>query len=572
METLRSTGTVQADDAQTVPLEKPEEVAGSAQEQHLRQALNDAEREMHYLNALCIDYTAAYCCDLISDEMEPIKKKEFSHCATNENTPERCRCYSKWIRTAYDDFIIHESAPDYLEVFDNANLMKRLEKEEYIVYRHQTLPNQAGMQYFEARAVRLYADADSYKIILGYRPIDAMVAEERQTRKRLEEAARAAQEASNAKSAFLFNMSHDIRTPMNAIIGYTELLKQNGQDAEKRTDYINKIENSSQYLLSLLNDVLEMARIESGKAKLEETAEDASVIMEELACVFEDLMAKKGITFKRAFQVQHCCLYCDAVKLKEVMLNILSNAYKYTQPGGCVEYRLEELPSGTPGTALYRATVKDTGIGMSKEFLATIFDSFTRERTSTESGQSGTGLGMAITKKLIDLMGGTITIESEVGRGTTVTATFPHRLAEPIAAPEALSRPERTASFAGRRVLLAEDNDLNAEIAVELLKLRGLTVDRARDGRECVAAVEQHPDGFYDLILMDIQMPEMDGYAAAAAIRAMGDCRAARTPIIAMTANAFEEDRQKALRMGMNAHIAKPIDVDKLLQTLEDFL
>jgi len=547
-------------------------MSAARERQNLQRALNDAEREMHYLNALCIDYTAAYCCDLISDEMEQIKKKEFSHCATAKKTPENCKKYSQWIRSAYEDFIIKESAPDYMEVFDNANLMKRLSKEEYISYRHQTLPNQAGMQYFEARAVKLYSDEHCFKIILGYRPIDDIVAEERETQQKLERAVKAAQDASNAKSAFLFNMSHDIRTPMNAIIGYTELLKQNSEDEEKRKDYINKIENSSQYLLSLLNDVLEMARIESGKAVLDETVEDASAVMNELSCVFEDLMAKKNITFKRSFYVQHNYLYCDAVKLKEVMLNILSNAYKYTLPGGCVEYYLEELPADRPGTALYRATVKDNGIGMSESFLATIFDSFTRERTSTESGQNGTGLGMAITKKLMDLMGGTIEIKSELGKGTTVVATFPHRIAENPGALEASGESKKTVSFEGKRILLAEDNDLNAEIAVELLKHEGFEVDRAKDGVECVGMMEQHLAGYYDLILMDIQMPGMDGYKAAAVIRHMSDSLRANIPIIAMTANAFEEDRKKALSMGMNAHIAKPIDMEKLLPTLQQFL
>ena len=533
---------------------------------------NNAEWEERFYQALCVDYTAAYCCDLISDEMTLIKQKNYSHSAASTKEESGPHCFSEWIRYTYENVVIRELSPDYLEQFNNANLMERLRREESFVYRHKTHPNKRGMQYFEARVVRLAVDAQSFKVILGYRPIDDIVAEELKTQRKLEQAVKAAQEASNAKSAFLFNMSHDIRTPMNAIIGYTELLKKNGADADRRNDYIAKIEASSQYLLALLNDVLEMARIESGKVTLDETLENARVIMDDLICVFENMMQEKHITFRYEAHVQHEYLYCDVVKVKEVMLNILSNAFKYTLPGGCIDYQLDELPSDRPGVSLFRAVVKDNGIGMSEAFLATIFDSFTRERTSTESGQNGTGLGMAITKKLIELMGGTIEIESAPGCGTTVTATFPHRIGEKPQ-PDTVHGLQKTALlFEGRRVLLAEDNDLNAEIAEELLEMDGLAVERARDGIECIGMLEQRPAGYYDLILMDIQMPHMDGYKATSVIRNLADPRLAGIPIIAMTANAFDEDRKKALRTGMNAHIAKPMDLQKLEKTIRELL
>ena len=542
------------------------------EEQSLRRALSAAEREKHFFDALCIDYTAAYCCDLISDKMELIKRKDFSHCASSEERRKDVHSYSEWIRYGYDNIIIRETAPDYLEVFDNKNLMERMKKVESFGYRHQTRPNQAGMQYFEIRVVRLYQSETSFQIILGYRPIDDIVAEERKNRERLEAALKAAQEASRAKSAFLFNMSHDIRTPMNAIIGYTHLLKSSSGDPEKRADYLEKLSSSSQYLLSLLNDVLEMARIESGKVTLDEAPCSADTVMNEIYGVFDQLMAEKGITFTHTIHVEHSNIWCDIVKLKEIMLNILSNAYKYTLPGGRVDYTLEELPSERPGWVQYCATVRDTGVGMSEEFLATIFDSFTRERSSTESGQEGTGLGMAITKKLIELMDGRIDIQSAPGRGTTVRVYFPRRIAEETARLEPSGGRKAPVSFVGRRLLLAEDNDLNAEIAEELLKADGFLIERARDGVECIGMLEGHPGGYYDAILMDIQMPNMDGYKATSVIRRLEDPRLATVPILAMTANAFDEDRRKALSVGMNAHIAKPIRADVVEKALLEIL
>ena len=543
----------------------------SRRQESLRQALSNAEQEKHFFDALCIDYTAAYVCDLMADTMEVIKKKSFSHCATAEKKPEDTYRFSQWMRDAYETFVVHESAPDYFEVFDNQNLMRRLREHESVVYRHQTLPNSAGMQYFEARIVRLYADESSFKVILGYRPIDDTIREERENQRKMKAALDAANDASRAKSAFLFNMSHDIRTPMNAIIGYTELLESHCDEREKRLDYIGKIKSSSEYLLSLLNDVLEMARIESGKCRLDETVTDIRPFDAALCAIFENQMAQKNIRFTHRLAIEHDTLYCDTVKLKEVLLNILSNAYKYTLSGGTVDFTVEELPCDRADTALLRATVSDTGIGMSEAFLETIFDNFSRERTATESGQSGTGLGMAITKQLVELMNGTIRVESRAGLGTCVTVVLPHRIAEKREALPMAEKREKT-SFAGRRVLLAEDNDLNAEIAEEILKADGLLVERARDGVECVGMLEKRGAGYYDLILMDIQMPNMDGYQAARRIRKLEEPALAQIPIVAMTANAFDEDRQRALDAGMNAHLAKPVRIEALEKTMEEML
>lgn len=537
----------------------------------LQHALDKSEQERHFYDALCIDYTAAYLCDLMADTMTVIKKKSFSHCAAEELQSGSIQCYSQWIRHSYNTFVVKESAPGFMEMFDNRNLMAYLDDHESFVYRHRTLPNRAGMEYFEARAVRLYSDDDSYKIILGYRPIDDIVEEERESRQKLEQALKRAEEASHAKSAFLFNMSHDIRTPMNAIIGYTDLLEIYGDDVEKREDYLGKIKSSSEYLLSLLNDVLEMARIESGKYIMDETVTDIREFDRSICDVFENQLEQKGIRFVYTMDVRHHMIFCDTVKLKEVLLNVLSNAYKYTMPGGQITFEVTEIPGEKEGYAGYLAVIGDTGIGMSGTFLQTVYDSFSRERTSTESGQNGTGLGMAITKKLVELMGGTIRIESEQGKGTKVTILLRHRLADDIPVPA--DEPEqKTVAFQGKSILLAEDNDLNAEIAEEILKMDGFVVERAKDGIECISMLENHPAAYYDLILMDIQMPNMNGYRAAAAIREMVDKELADIPIVAMTANAFEEDKKRALEVGMNAHISKPVNIRALEETLGKLL
>lgn len=537
----------------------------------LQHALDKSEQERHFYDALCIDYTAAYLCDLMADTMTVIKKKSFSHCAAEGLQSGSIQCYSQWIRHSYNTFVVKESAPGFMEMFDNRNLMAYLDDHESFVYRHRTLPNRAGMEYFEARAVRLYSDDDSYKIILGYHPIDDIVEEERESRQKLEQALKRAEEASHAKSAFLFNMSHDIRTPMNAIIGYTDLLEIYGDDVEKREDYLGKIKSSSEYLLSLLNDVLEMARIESGKYIMDETVTDIREFDRSICDVFENQLEQKGIRFVYTMDVRHHMIFCDTVKLKEVLLNVLSNAYKYTMPGGQITFEVTEIPGEKEGYAGYLAVIGDTGIGMSETFLQTVYDSFSRERTSTESGQNGTGLGMAITKKLVELMGGTIRIESEQGKGTKVTILLRHRLADDIPVPA--DEPEqKTVAFQGKRILLAEDNDLNAEIAEEILKMDGFVVERAKDGIECISMLENHPAAYYDLILMDIQMPNMNGYRAAAAIREMVDKELADIPIVAMTANAFEEDKKRALEVGMNAHISKPVNIRALEETLGKLL
>ena len=826
----------------------------SAKQQGLEHALNESEKERQIYNALCINYTAAYCCDLMADYMEPIKRKNFSHCAQEKDRLKDQHCYSEWIQHAFDTFIVKESAPDYLEVFDAGNIMRRLQHEDSFVYRHRTLPNAVGMEYFEATVVRIYTDANSFKIILGYRPIDDIIREEKRYQKELEtevmtlrnihealgsgawklqynadgemtackwsdtmrrmlgftstedfpdrfsswmdrlhpedkertmqayrnavedyegktiydteyrvqakdgiyhwfraagqlsrradgspiafdgvfintdekhetnerlyhalrEAERSrnelllehevissiskgyfsiysidlirnfyeeisnythsvhraighggnasaklqeicrtlvadeyqqevmqffdlstvaermreseaveieyyatdgnwhlarflekkrdasgrvtdilyvtrivskqkqqemekerlriayqvAEKASEAKTTFLLNMSHDIRTPMNAILGCSRLMRGQLTDP-KLQHYQDMIEQSGKLLLSIINNVLDMARIESGKMELDENYTHTGNIAAGVCNVFEMEVKKKNLTLIHDVQVEHPHIICDLTKMQEVLTNVISNAVKYTPPGGKISIITRELPCDREGYIQIRTVVEDTGIGMSEDFLPHLFDSFSRERDTTTAKVAGSGLGMAIVKSLVDLMDGTVEVESELGKGTKFAVTVPHKIASPeYYEKRALSETIEAADFTGKQILLAEDNELNAEIAIAILEEMGFTVDHAADGVLCVDKLEQAPAGTYDVILMDIQMPNMDGYKATQLIRRLPDERKATIPIIAMTANAFAEDRKMALEMGMNGHIAKPIDAVNIKEIL----
>ena len=384
----------------------------------------------------------------------------------------------------------------------------------------------------------------------------------------LEKSAQEARAANEAKTRFLFNMSHDIRTPMNAIIGFSELLEKHIDEKDKVLDYTEKIRSSSAFLLSLINYVLEMARIESGKAVMKEETGDLCVLMQTLSDVFEPSVQQKKLTCTYHTDVEHPYIVSDRTKVREILLNVISNAIKYTPEGGHIAVSVEELPAEKPKTGRYTFTVQDDGIGMSEEYLPHIFEEFTREHTSTESKVIGTGLGLPIVKALVEWMHGSIDVQSKLGAGTTVTITLGFPLADEVQkSVEEQDAKGDAAQLRGCRILLAEDNDLNAEIVVTILEESGLTVERTADGELCIEALKAHPAGYYDAILMDIQMPNMDGYQATKLIRNLSDGR--RTiPIIAMTANAFDEDRQKALSVGMDAHLAKPVDVERLFGTL----
>ena len=385
----------------------------------------------------------------------------------------------------------------------------------------------------------------------------------------LEDAKRAAVEANRAKSSFLLNMSHDIRTPMNAIIGFTGLLEKHQEEPERRQDYLNKLKESSALLLGLINNVLEMSRIEKGHLDLDIQACGVEQMYDMFCSVFLDMMIQKGITFCHSMDVEHEFLFCDPIKVRDVVLNLLSNAYKYTPSGGKVELYIREVPCEEEGFAIMETVVKDNGLGMSAEFIPHMFEEFSREHNTTDIKVEGTGLGMPIVKNLLDLMGGTIEVESELGKGTTFKVYIKHRIAKKSDVINVDMPDVSDVDFRGRRILLAEDNDLNAEITMEVLKDIDLIVERAEDGQRCVEMIDAAPAGYYDLILMDIQMPRMNGYEATRIIRQMKDKEKANITILAMTANAFEEDKREAIESGMNAHLSKPIEVEKLIKTLK---
>ena len=393
---------------------------------------------------------------------------------------------------------------------------------------------------------------------------------------KLEIALKKAEDASLAKTRFLNNMSHDIRTPMNAILGYAQLMEDNlkGKNLPETSEYLKKLQQSGNLLLSIINNVLDMAQIESGRMEIDENYGRIEDIRQTLFEIFGDEAKKKNLVLQYTINVEHENILTDTTKVKEIFVNILSNAIKYTSSGGSVKVSVDELPCDEDGYMMIRTRVSDTGIGMSQEYLTNIFEAFTREQNTTKSKIAGTGLGMSIVKKYVDLLGGTINVESELGKGSTFTVTLKHRIADESYYVKKYIEESETGSeiLEGRNILLAEDNDLNAEIAEAILESAGLKIERVEDGIQCVNRIEKMPADTYDMILMDIQMPQMDGYKATQAIRNLPDKDKASIPIVAMTANAFEEDKRDAIAAGMNGHIAKPIQVDKMLSILSEVI
>ena len=389
---------------------------------------------------------------------------------------------------------------------------------------------------------------------------------------KLEIALKKAEDASLAKTSFLHNMSHDIRTPMNAVLGYAQLMKDElkGKGMPETSEHLEKLQQSGNLLLSIINNVLDMARIESGRMEIDESYTQIEGIRQNLFEIFDDEAKKKNIAFNYTMNVEHDHVLTDITKVKEIFVNILSNAIKYTPAGGSVMVNIDELPCDEPEYMIVRTRINDTGIGMSQEYLTKIFDAFTREQNTTKSKIAGTGLGMSIVKKYVDLLGGTIDVESELGTGSAFTVTLKHKIADESYYAKKHVEELGTGSeiLNGKTILLAEDNDLNAEIAEAILERAGLKIERVEDGIQCVNRIAKMPVGTYDMILMDIQMPKMDGYKATQEIRHMPDKDKACIPIIAMTASAFEEDKREAIAAGMNGHITKPIDVDELMAIL----
>lgn len=659
------------------------------------------------LSALSRYYTTVLLCDLKQDTFEIIKADAFTY-NDHEEKQELVRgsnCYSERIRYFFENVLIKDSAPEYLEKLLPDNLMKELKETDIIELYHKTIPNENGFKHFLARAIRLSYDEEHFKIILGFysideiikkeqeielqreiitglgkeyfsvlavdldkdqvfsyreseengriisdfcrecdnrwskiipsyakvmvsdntngefekqlglealrsqekdysmtyefksetginyhqvrvayvkkkdgtrmavvgtRNIDSLIKKERMQEEKLKKAYDAAKSANKAKTEFLNNMSHDIRTPMNVILGYNQLMKSLLTEP-KQLDYQKKIEQSGKLLLSIINNVLDMARIESGNMKVDENFEIVGEVVDEILSTFSSEAEEKEIHLSSSMQVTHKNILCDSTKIRKIYVNLVSNAIKYTPSGGNITIIVEELPCEKEGYMKVKSEIKDTGIGMSKEYLPTLFEPFSREHNTTTGKVGGTGLGMAIVKKMVDLMGGSIEVESEPGKGTIFTFTLIHKIADKKYYSRKIETAESSDSvekLRGKHVLLAEDNNLNAEIAVAVLEKTGLVIDRVEDGIQCVSRIEQLPSETYDLILMDIQMPNMDGYKATQCIRHLNDKKKAKIPIIAMTANAFEEDKKRAIDAGMNGHIAKPVEIDKLISEI----
>ena len=654
------------------------------------------------LNALSIDYTAVFSCDLMKDTMEPLKIKEKSHFYLNK---EHTSSFSDWIHFSYENIIDKASIDNYLEIFDKDYLISYLSENKILISRHKVKPNSSGNAYFEVRIVPYYKDEKSFQVVWAFRPIDEIIENEKKTQDQLKQLLNAANQSNKAKTTFLNSMSHDIRTPMNAILGFTALAQTHLDDKEILQDYLSKINTSSTHLLSLINDILDMSRIESGSVKLDEKPVHLPDLLHDLKVMIQGLIQSKNQNLYIDTQdVLHEDVITDKLRLNQVLINIVGNAIKFSPIGGDIIICLREKPSMNKDFITLEFSVKDNGIGISKEFMGHIFDTFTREQSSTVSGIQGTGLGLAITRNIVeDMMHGKIEVESEVGKGSKFTVTIEVKISEEKATyyqpvkeligsrvlvvdddihicrnvckmlREIQMRPEWTISgkeailraqdaqelqdeykvyiidyampdmngietirqirkvikndiqiivltaydwtpfekearqagvtafvskpifmselrniltnsssmnrkekienqkidYNGIHALLVEDNELNQEIATALLEEMQMTVDCVNDGIEAVEAIHNADANKYDVIFMDIQMPRMDGYTATREIRTLPDNQKANIPIIALTANAFGDDRKKAIETGMNGHIVKPICMEDIARVLD---
>ena len=550
--------------------------------QHLHQSVSDQEqmegeefplslgkqvkKTQQALDALGTAYYYISSLNLKTKKVELVKRSLKRKMDIKEN-------FADW-ETQFEiikEIIAESFAQKYVEFFDVQTMAARLHNKESMSAEFM---KKDGTWFLSMVVPQNYDnDGNVTSVLIANRDVtDGKIRELRQE-KELREAKLKAESVSKAKSSFLFNMSHDIRTPMNAIIGYAELASRHLNDSEKIDRYLGKIQVCGEKLLSLLSNVLNLARIENNKVLMKYTVSNVSENFEDCIAMFQQQAESKNQTLSMTEHISCPYVYMDAPHLSEICLNIISNAVKYTNDGGIITCNISQTPSEKEDWCNIVISITDNGIGMSEEFQKHIFESFERERNTTLSHAEGSGIGMGITKKLVDLMDGTIEVKSKQGVGTTFTVTIPCRKAteeDPMVKKN--KHQQNDGNLKNARILLVEDNEINAEIATELLKEEGCIIETAKDGVACIDMIEKAEDAYYKLILMDIQMPVMNGYDAAKAIRKLNDSKKASIPIIAMTANAFEEDVKNAVAVGMNDHVAKPIDMNILVPTMMKYL
>ena len=533
------------------------------------QKLQEKQNERHHqelIHALGIDYSLIFFFDLdtnvgmlLRDDDSYVHNSFFDGEILLSESMER-----------YISEYVYEEDREMLRQALSIETMKKKLSERKMYYVNYRVAQEDKLAYFQMKAVSTGTEGGSNGIVLGVRSVNEEMRREMEQKTLLEDALMQANKASKAKSAFLSNMSHDIRTPMNAIVGFTNLAIAHIDNKEQVEEYLKKIMTSGNHLLNLINDVLDMSHIESGKMQLEEKPCNLTDIVNGLRNILQaDANAKQIELQVDTANVVNENICCDKLRLNQVLLNLLSNSVKYTEAGGTVSLRITEKPGAPAGCAVYEFYIKDNGLGMSQEFVERIFEPFEREKTSTISGIQGTGLGMAITKNIVDMMNGTITVKSKQGEGSEFTVTFTFRL---HAGTKEKGVPKKKGRHHTGRILLAEDVELNQEIAVAILEDAGFSTEVASNGQIAVEMLAKSEPGYYQVVLMDVQMPVMGGYEATKEIRELENEELAKIPIIAMTANAFEEDKQEALKCGMNGHIAKPIDIQNLFETLDAVL
>ncbi len=562
-----------------------EQIAQEKKEKELIEAhLREEKEHSEVISSLSTIYSTIFRADVGAHEYEilasvPLMGKVVSATGNFDDVKDKI----------IESFIEPEFRDSMCGFLDFNTLAKRLKDVNSITTEYKAPTGQWMQSRFIVK--RRDKDGTAKEVLYVANDITKEKLHDLEQQKALTYALAAAQQANKAKTTFLNSMSHDIRTPMNAIIGFTALAQTHSDDQARVKDYLGKISTSSTYLLSLINDILDMSRIESGTVKLQEVEVHIPDLLHDLRTMLQSLINSRNLNLFIDIQdVIHEDVLTDKLRLNQVLLNIVGNAIKFTPPGGDIIVRLIEKPCSLKAYTTYEFSVKDNGVGMSEDFLGHIFDVFSREYSSTVSGIQGTGLGMAITKNIVDMMGGDIRVESEEGKGSLFTVTLNLRLGSEavkneVIPADVLTQPEiradiknlekekekkETHDYSGRRVLLAEDNELNREIATAILEEAGMTVDSVNDGDAAVSAINKAPSDKYDLIFMDIQMPKMDGYTATREIRMLPDDRKADIPIIAMTANAFEEDKRKSYESGMNGHIIKPISIEEIAKVLDE--